>query len=152
MHTTAWDRLWEGDETLKCVSIYIAWLHFTQYCNIHSSVSPRLMDPRGLRMTQTANSSFLTHAKQLSLVALCDTTAGIGKKGNVTYIRKDRQTWSLKYLFRFMLLFIVSVKNWAQYYHEISKCQALFVCLKGCFPRGRKVSVLSLGILPHIWL
>ena len=26
-HTTAWDQHWEGDETLKWVSMYVAWLH-----------------------------------------------------------------------------------------------------------------------------
>ena len=38
------------------------------------------MDPRGLRVTQTTYFSLLTHARQLSLVTFCDTTAGIGKK------------------------------------------------------------------------
>ena len=56
-HTTAWDRLWEGNETLN------EFQHFAQYCNIRSSVSPRLMDPRGLRVTWTIYSSLLTHAK-----------------------------------------------------------------------------------------
>ena len=46
-HTTAWYRLWKGDETLKKVSIYVAWLHFTQYYDISSSVSPHLIDPKG---------------------------------------------------------------------------------------------------------
>ena len=59
---------------------------------MRSSVSPRLMDPRGLRKTQTAHSSFLTHAKQLSLVALCDTTAVIGKNESVMYVRTEGQT------------------------------------------------------------
>ena len=53
-HTTAWDRLWGGDYTLK--GIYV---------------------------------SLLTHAKQLSLVTFCETTAGIGKNGSVTYGRTD---------------------------------------------------------------
>ena len=29
-HTTAWDQYWEGDETLKWVLIYAAWLCFPQ--------------------------------------------------------------------------------------------------------------------------
>ena len=43
-HTIAWEQLWEGDGTLDQVSIYVAWLHFAQYHNVRSSVSPRLMD------------------------------------------------------------------------------------------------------------
>ena len=38
------------------------------------------MDPRGLKVTQTTYFSLLTHAKHLSLVTFCETTAGIGKK------------------------------------------------------------------------
>ena len=51
--------------------------------DLRSSVSPYLMDPRGLRVTQTTHFSLLTHAKQLSLVTFCDTTAGI-RNENVT--------------------------------------------------------------------
>ena len=40
MHTNAWDGLWKGDETLKWVSVNIAWLHFTQYCKICSLCLP----------------------------------------------------------------------------------------------------------------
>ena len=36
------------------------------------------MDPRGLRVTQTTYFSLLTHAKQLLLVTLSHTPAGIG--------------------------------------------------------------------------
>ena len=82
-----WHQHWEGDETLDWVLIYVAGIYLAQYCNICSSVSPRLMDPRGLMVTQTTYFSLLTHAKQLSLVTLCDTTARIGKNGSVTYIR-----------------------------------------------------------------
>ena len=35
------------------------------------------MNQRGLRMTQNANFSLITHTKQLLLVTLCDTTVGI---------------------------------------------------------------------------
>ena len=91
-HTTACDRLWEGDETLKRVSIYITWLHFNPYFNIRSSVSPLLMDPRGLWLTQSTYFSLLAHAKQLLLVTLSDATAGIGKNGSVTYIQAHRWT------------------------------------------------------------
>ena len=55
------------------------------------------MDPRGLRVTQTIYFSHLTHAKQLSLVTFCETTAGIGKKMKVrqTYGRTDRrEVWN----------------------------------------------------------
>ena len=36
-----------------------------------------LMDPRGLKVTQNAYFSLLTHTKKLLLVTLCDTTAEI---------------------------------------------------------------------------
>ena len=50
--------------------------------------------PKGSRVTQTKYFSLLTHVKQLSLVTLCDTTAGIGKNGTVTmtYVRTEGQT------------------------------------------------------------
>ena len=38
------------------------------------------MDPRGLKVPQITYFSLLTHAKHLSLVTFCETTAGIGKK------------------------------------------------------------------------
>ena len=47
------------------------------------------MDPRGLKVPQTTYFSLLTHAKQLSLVIFCDTTAGI-KTENVMNVLKDR--------------------------------------------------------------
>ena len=50
-----------------------------QYCNVLSSVSSCLMDPRGLRVTQVTYFSLLTHTKQLSLVTFCHLTAGIEK-------------------------------------------------------------------------
>ena len=49
------------------------------------------MDPRGLRVTQTTYFSLLTHAKQLSLVTFCETTAGIGKNESVTDLRTEGQ-------------------------------------------------------------
>ena len=42
------------------------------------------MDPRVLRVTQTIYFSILTHAKQLLIVTLCETTAGNGKNLSVT--------------------------------------------------------------------
>ena len=36
------------------------------------------MDPRNLRVIWTTYFSLLTHAKPVSLVTFCDTTAGIG--------------------------------------------------------------------------
>ena len=60
---------------------------------IRTSASPRWqLSHWGLRVTQDAYFSLLTHAKQLSLVALCDTTAGIGKNGSVTSVRTNVQT------------------------------------------------------------
>ena len=50
------------------------------------------MDPRGLRVTQTSHFSRLTHVKQLSLMTLCYTAAGIGKHGSVMYGRTEGQT------------------------------------------------------------
>ena len=50
------------------------------------------MDPGGLRVTQTTYFSLITHAKQLSSVTLCETTAGIGKNGSVTFGRTEGQT------------------------------------------------------------
>ena len=50
------------------------------------------MDPRGLRVTKTTYFSLITHAKKLSLVTLCDTTARIERNGSVT----DRRTDSVK--------------------------------------------------------
>ena len=44
-HTTAWDRYWGGDETLKLVLINADWLQLAQYCNGWISASPCLMDP-----------------------------------------------------------------------------------------------------------
>ena len=60
------------------------------------------MDPMGLRLTQTTCFSISTHAKQLSLVTFCETTAGIRKKWKCdvrtdvrTYGRTDRrEVWN----------------------------------------------------------
>ena len=46
--------------------------------SIRNLVSPPLMEPRGLRVNQTTYFSLLTHAKQLLLVTLAHTPAGIG--------------------------------------------------------------------------
>ena len=50
------------------------------------------MDQKGLKVTQTTYFSLSTHAKQLSLVILCDTTAGFRKNGSVTNGRTDVRT------------------------------------------------------------
>ena len=50
------------------------------------------MDLRSLRVTQTTQFSLLTHTKQLLLVTLCDTTAGIGKNGIVMHVQTQGQT------------------------------------------------------------
>ena len=51
----------------------------------------------GLRVTQTTYFSPLTHAKQLTSVAFCDTTAGIGRNESVTDITTDGRIdrWNL---------------------------------------------------------
>ena len=77
-HTTTLDSLRGGNNTLKW--IYSAWLYLAKYCNVWSSASPHLMGPGGLRVSQTTHFSLLTHAKQLSSVTFCDTTAGRRKK------------------------------------------------------------------------
>ena len=54
------------------------------------------MDPRGLRLTQNAYFSFLTHTKQLLLVTFCDNLAGIEvsfRTHGRTNGTMDRQTW-----------------------------------------------------------
>ena len=50
------------------------------------------MNPMSLRVTQTTYFSLLTHAKQLSLVILCDTIAGFRKNGSVTEGRTNLRT------------------------------------------------------------
>ena len=46
---------------------------------VRTSASPRQQrSDWGLRVTQNANFSLITRTKQLLLVTLCDTTAGIG--------------------------------------------------------------------------
>ena len=45
-HTTAWDRHWGGDETLKKVLINADQLHLAKYSNAWISASPCLIDPR----------------------------------------------------------------------------------------------------------
>ena len=54
-----------------------------------------LMDPKGLKVTQYAYFSLLTHTKELLLVTFCDMTAGLEKMKVTygrTYVWKDRQT------------------------------------------------------------
>ena len=67
---------------------------------INTSDSPYLMDPIGLRMTNNASFSLLTHTKQLLLVTFCYTTTGIGSVTwwDVTWWdhHKDGQTWMMK--------------------------------------------------------
>ena len=82
-HTTTLDSLRGGNNTLKW--IYSAWLYLAKYCNVWSSASPHLMGPGGLRVSQTTHFSLLTHAKQLSSVTFCDTTARKWKCDVCTY-------------------------------------------------------------------
>ena len=49
-------------------------------CNVHNWVSPQLMDPMGLRVTNIAYFSLLAHIKQLLFVTFCDMITGIGSK------------------------------------------------------------------------
>ena len=103
MHTTAWDRLWGGDEILKWVSIYITWLHLAWYCNVRSLASPQLMDPRGLRVTQTTYVSLLTHPSNFHQWLFVIRLEGLNKKGSLTdvtdkwtYRRTDRrEVWNI---------------------------------------------------------
>ena len=45
---------------------------------MRSLALPGLIKPRDLRVTQNAYFSLLTHTKQVSLAAFCDSTAGNG--------------------------------------------------------------------------
>ena len=94
MHTTAWDWLWEGDETLKWVSIHAAWLNSTHYCNIDSSFSPRLMGPRGLRVTQTTYMFFTIKTCQATFISdiMRYSSRHWKKNGSETCVRRDRRT------------------------------------------------------------
>ena len=89
-YTTAWDRLWGGEQTfwfeilsaLPClVAVWFAFWnsdHVVLKSSIRTSASPRRQwSHRGLRVTQHAYFSLLTHTKQLLLVTFCDPTAGI---------------------------------------------------------------------------
>ena len=67
------------DVILKLVVICAAWLRLAQYRNAWISGSSCPMDPcRGLRVTQNAYFSLLTHTKKLLLVTFCDLTAETG--------------------------------------------------------------------------
>ena len=91
-HTTAWDRLWGGDVFLRlyiCSSasprMAAVWRcfwnsdHVVSKLSIRTSASPRQQWSHwGLRVTQDAYFSLLTHTKQLLLVTFCDMTSGIG--------------------------------------------------------------------------
>ena len=89
-HTTAWDRLWGGEQmfwfeilsALPCsVAVWFAFWnsdHVVLKSSIRTSASPRRqLSHWGLRVTQNAHFSLITHIKQLSLVTFCCTAAGI---------------------------------------------------------------------------
>ena len=78
MHTTALDQHWGSYEKLKLVLVHVAWLFLSQCLNVCNSASPYLMDLRGLLVTKNEYFPLLIPTKQLLLVTLCDTTAGIG--------------------------------------------------------------------------
>ena len=67
-----------GDETLKKVLINADQLRLAKYRNAWISALPCLMDPRGLRVTQNAYFSVLTHTKKLLIMTFCDLSAGTG--------------------------------------------------------------------------
>ena len=48
-HTTAWDRHWGGDKTLRLVLVYVVWLLLSYCRDVCNSASPHLMDPGGTR-------------------------------------------------------------------------------------------------------
>ena len=58
--------------------INAARLRLPQYHIAWISASPCLMDPRGLRVTQNAYFSLLTHTKKLLSVTFCDPTTKTG--------------------------------------------------------------------------
>ena len=70
--TTAWDRHWAGDETMRWVLINVALLCLASYKNLSSLALCCLMDSRSLRITQNAYFSLSTHTKELLLVTFCD--------------------------------------------------------------------------------
>ena len=78
MHTTALDQHSGCNESLKRVSMYVAWLCQAEYCNECSSVVLHFMDPKGMRVTQNTYFSLLRHIKQLLFVTILNTTVGIG--------------------------------------------------------------------------
>ena len=71
--------------------LYVDRLHLTKYCNTCSPAAPRLMDPRGLRVTQTTYFSLLIHAKQLSLVTFMIQLQELVDM-EVCDLRNDKQT------------------------------------------------------------
>ena len=74
-HTTAWDRHWGRDKTLGFWNSD----HVVLKLIIRTSASPwQQRSEWGLRVTQNAYFSLMTHTRQLLLVTFCDTTAGIG--------------------------------------------------------------------------
>ena len=77
---------------------YLALLHLAQYHDIRSSVSPGLMDQRGLRVTHIKYFSLLTHTKQLLLVTFCDKSAGIWVSflthGNIERQKINLEGWT----------------------------------------------------------
>ena len=107
-HTNAWDWHWGWDKTLEYDRLWLC-LWNSDYVvlklNIRTSASPRQQwSDWGLRLTLSAYFSLITHTKQLLLVSICYTTAGIGASfqkhgrtdGERTDGRKDRQTWKSK--------------------------------------------------------
>ena len=74
-HTTSWDRHLARDETLGFWNSDLVVLKLI----IRTSASPwRQQSDLGMRVTQDAYFSLMTHTKQLLLVTFCDTTKGIG--------------------------------------------------------------------------
>ena len=74
-HTIAQKLHWRGGETPKQVSIHIRKLaspHLIALSKQHGFAY--LMDPRGLRVSQTEYFSFVTFTRELLLMTFCDTS------------------------------------------------------------------------------
>ena len=93
--TISQDRHWGGDATRVSFDICSS-LCLAKYCNAWIMALPRLMNPRGMRVTQNAYFSLITYTKQLLLVTFCYTTAGIEVSFRTDGGRKDRGTWKSK--------------------------------------------------------
>ena len=77
--------------------------HLWMSPNVYNSASPRLMNPKDLRVAMNVYFSCLTHTKQLSLVMFCDTIAEIGnlevgRDANTNAGRTDKRYVDMEHL------------------------------------------------------